>query len=303
MNPLPSINAVPLFPEERSALLDVLTSLTPADWSRDTSCPGWSLKDIVAHLLADDFGRLSGGRDKHRSGHFAPSAAGASPGAVVASSPERFEAELLDFVNRQNELWVEATRRLSPQVLVDLLRWSGAETQRYWESLDLDAIGMPVSWAGPEPAPRWFDVARELTERWLHQQQIRESAGIAPLYDPHIFVPVLDTFVRALPHTFRNTDAPEGTLVRLVISEAGAPLRYDLVRGAGAWRLFPPLDSDADAEVTMPADTAWRVFTKGIAQPRRHRPLYPRWRSGPRREGVRHRLHHRLIQSLRAFVP
>jgi hypothetical protein len=111
-----------------------------------------------------------------------------------------------------------------------------------------------------------LDVARELTERWLHQQQIRESAGIPPLYDSHIFVPVLDTFVRALPHTFRNTDAPEGTLVRLVISEVGAPLRYDLVQGAGAWRLIQPLDSDADAEVTMPADTAWRVFTKGIAK-------------------------------------
>lgn len=105
MNPLPPVNAVPLFPEERTALLDVLSSLTPHGWSRDTACPGWSLRDIAAHLLADDLGRLSGGRDKHRSGHIAPSAADASPGAVVASSPERFEAELLDFVNRQNELW------------------------------------------------------------------------------------------------------------------------------------------------------------------------------------------------------
>jgi len=269
MNPLPPVNAVPLFPEERAALLDVLSSLGGADWSRDTSCPGWSLKDIAVHLLSDDLGRLSGGRDKHRSGHFAPSAAGAPPGAIAASSPERFE---VNFVNRQNELWVEATRRLSPRVLTGLLRWSGEQTQSYWESLDLDAIGGPVSWAGPDPAPVWFDVARELTERWLHQQQIRESADIPPLYDPHIFIPVLDTFARALPHTFRSTDAPEGTLVHLAITEVGAPrpvgapLRYDLIRDAGAWRLVQPLDSEPDAVVTTDGDTAWRVFTKGIAK-------------------------------------
>lgn len=72
MNPLPPINAVPLFPEERAALLEVLSSLALDDWSRDTACPGWSLKDIAAHLLADDFGRLSSGPGPHRDSGFMP---------------------------------------------------------------------------------------------------------------------------------------------------------------------------------------------------------------------------------------
>ena len=259
LNPLPRVNAAPLFPEERAALLDALTSLTPDDWPPETACPGWSLKDIAAHLLADDLGRLSGGRDGYRGRRFEP------------SSDETLEGDLLAFINAQNEAWVAGARRLSPQVIIDLLGWSGRETQAYFESLDPDATAnIGVSWAGEQVSANWFDLARELTERWLHQQQIREAAGIPPLYDPRIFVPVIDTFIRALPHTFRKIGAPEGTLVRLAVTEVGAqglePLRYDLLRVAGAWRLGQPLDTDPDAEAAIPADTAWRVFTKGIAK-------------------------------------
>ena len=34
---------------------------------------------------------------------------------------------------------------------------------------------MAVNWAGPEPAPIWLDPAREYTERWVHQQHIRDA--------------------------------------------------------------------------------------------------------------------------------
>jgi uncharacterized protein (TIGR03083 family) len=260
MNPLPPVNAVPLFPAERAALLDVLASLTPEDWPRETSCPGWSLKDIVAHLLADDLGRLSGGRDRYAGTRFEP------------SGEQPIEAELLEFINQRNELWVEAAHRFSPRVLIELLRWSGAESQRYFESLDPDAPAtIGVSWAGEAVSANWFDLARELTERWLHQQQIREAADVPALYDPAIFVPVLDTFVRALPHTFRDVDAPNGTHVSIMIlAPQPAPdpwnLEYSLLRRGGAWELLQPIDAEADASVSMDGDTAWRVFTKGIAK-------------------------------------
>ena len=34
-----------------------------------------------------------------------------------------------------------------------------------------------VAWAGEERSPAWFDVARELTERWHHQAHIRLATG------------------------------------------------------------------------------------------------------------------------------
>jgi hypothetical protein len=124
-------------------------------------------------------------------------------------------------------------------------------------------VGGNVSWAGPEPAPVWFDLAREFTERWHHQQQIRDATGQPPLYDRYFLAPVLDTFVRALPHAFLNTRASKGTVVRFAISgEAGGV--WDVYKSEGAWILFADSPAEPVTSVILPQDVAWRLFTKGI---------------------------------------
>lgn len=248
--PLGPALIVHLFPEERQHLLQLLDTLTDDDWNAPTICPGWSVKDIALHLLGDDIGRISRGRDAFRGAAFVP------------KGNRDFESELLEFINYRNELWVEAARRISPRLLCDLLRFMGDETQRYFESLDLFAIGEPVSWAGLAPAPVWLDIAREYTERWLHHQQIRDALGRPGLTEPRLFAPVLDTFVRALPHTFRDVQAPVGTHVRFTITgDAGGV--WSLVQ-EGRWALFRDVSAVPQSTVTMDADTAWRLFTKGI---------------------------------------
>lgn len=276
MKPLAPVNAVPLFPDERAALLALLETLTEFQWQAPTVCPNWCVKDIAAHLLADDLGRLSRGRDRYFAGLFLPFGAEPRPGAVVASSPGRFEVELFNFINNQNEIWVDAARRLSPRVLIDLLSLGGGHTQSYWESLDLNAMGEPVSWAGPDPAPVWLDVAREYTERWLHQQQVRDAAAVPGLREGLPMRTVLDTFARALPHAYRDLHAPDGTHVRIAFTpgehvtrdtrrtDPGETLVYSLYRYEGRWTLFTDVDAEAQAEVSMDQGTAWRVFTKGI---------------------------------------
>jgi len=261
MTPLEPVLTRHLFPDERAELLDLLGSLSAAQWDAPTVCAGWSVKDIAAHLVADDLGRLARGRDGHRAAAFAP------------SSPENVGAELLAFINHQNEAWVAAARRLSPRLLIDLLRWSGDETRAYFASLDMFAIGEPVHWAGPEPEPVWLDIAREYTERWLHQAQIRDAARAPALTEPRFFLPLLDTLVRALPQTFRDTDAPEGTHVTMLITgvgaprPVGAPLQWSLVRGNARWALFDSSPAEPAAMVRMDGDTVWRLFTKGITKP------------------------------------
>ncbi len=253
MKPLEPILIVDLFPAERDALLELLAALSEEEWGRPTVCAGWSVKDVALHLLGDDVGRLSRGRDAF------------SGAAFVPRGDRDFEAELLAFINEANERWVRATRRISPHLLCDLLRFMGGETQRYFQSLDLFQIGEPVSWAGPDPAPVWLDIAREYTERWLHQQQIRDAVGAAGLKEPRTFAPVLDTFVRALPHTFRDVDAAEGADVRLIVSgEAGG--EWSLVRQGGRWALYRDAGAEPDATVTIDQETAWRLFTKGIGK-------------------------------------
>jgi hypothetical protein len=171
--------------------------------------------------------------------------------------------ELVALINRLNEERVVASRRISPRLLCELLAFVGPEVEAYFSSLNLEAIGEPVSWAGSNPAPVWFDVAREFTERWHHQQQIRDATGSPPLYDPYFLSPVLDTFVRALPNSFRHTAAPEGTVVRFETA-GGAGGVWFLIRVERTWELALESEAAPASEVSIPQDTAWRMFTKGV---------------------------------------
>jgi uncharacterized protein (TIGR03083 family) len=241
------ILVVDRLPELLDALLELLSSLAPAEWELPTACPGWSVKDVALHLLGDDVGMLSGRRDGYR-----------GAGVSITSWDE-----LVAVINDQNARWVQATRRISPRLLVDLLRLTGAQVCAYFQSLDPYALGVPVDWAGPKPAPVWLDLAREYTERWHHQQHIRDAVGKPGLIGPRYLAPALDTFVRALPHTYRDVAADEGALVGLTIAgEAGGS--WFLLRERDEWRLYVEETRPPHAEVVVDQDTAWRLFTRGI---------------------------------------
>lgn len=253
MQPLPPVMVVDLFPHERECLLAVLGSLSDEQWTAPTACFGWSVHDVALHILGGDLGNLSGGRDGYTDRQ-------ATQGVNFA----RWE-ELLAFINRRNDDWVRATRRLSPRVVRELLEATGPPLFRYFASLDPHALGIPVNWAGPDPAPTWLHVAREYTERWMHQQHIRDAVGQPGLKERQWFAPVLDTFVRALPHTLRTVASPAGTTVRLVITgEAGGT--WQVIRQADAWMLTADTIPLPDATLTLDQETAWRLFTKGLSK-------------------------------------
>src|SRR6478736_8873381 len=37
---------------ERAALADVLETLAPADWELNSLCPGWTIRDVAAHVIS-----------------------------------------------------------------------------------------------------------------------------------------------------------------------------------------------------------------------------------------------------------
>ena len=42
-----------LLPGERATLVELLSGLDEVAWERPTVCPGWSVRDVAVHLLAD----------------------------------------------------------------------------------------------------------------------------------------------------------------------------------------------------------------------------------------------------------
>jgi uncharacterized protein (TIGR03083 family) len=241
----PPIDVRPLFARQHAAFTALLRRLDTGQWAQPTICPGWDVKDIAAHVLGDHIGRLSRHRDDYPPLH--------------PRDSEPFPA----FLDRINDEWVTAARRFSPQLLIDLLSAVGDQIAAFWQSVDPNALGAPVSWAGPGPVPVWMDAARDFSEYWTHHQQICEATGQTGLTSPEYLRPVLDTFMRALPHTLRNATAPDGTVFQMIVPGPSGG-EWICTRGPDRWRLHRRPHPQPAARVELDADIAWRLCTRGI---------------------------------------
>jgi uncharacterized protein (TIGR03083 family) len=229
-------------------LLELLRSLAPGEWDIQTIAPSWKVRDVAAHLLDTVLRKLSMVRDS----------------CHVEPAEIRSPRDLAALVNRLNREGVTVYRRLSPRVLIDLMQVACEQSARFHESLDPFApAAFAVSWAGEETSLNWFDTARELTERWHHQQQIRLATNRAGIMVPDLYHPVLDCFVRGLPYLYRDVEARIGTAVLLEISgECGG--KWVLSRGPTGWNFVNEASGEVASRVTIPQALAWRLFTNGI---------------------------------------
>ncbi|MEK2479416.1 maleylpyruvate isomerase family mycothiol-dependent enzyme [Streptomyces noursei] len=239
----PPIDARSLFAPEHAALMATLRGLAPADWTRE-AVPGWTVRDLTAHLLGDFYGRLARDRDGHQEG---------------PAAGETLEA----FIHRINQEWVDACARVSPAALVDTVGLMGGQVSRSFERTDLDAPSLGVSWAGVAPAPMWLDSARDFTEFWTHRQQIRHAVGQGTDPDPRFLSVVLDTFMRALPHTLHEAEAPVGTQIQVRV-DGPAGGTWTVTATGPRWSLAEPRTAHPTALVRLDAETAWRLCTRGI---------------------------------------
>ena len=208
------------------------------------------MKDIAAHLLDSDIRRLSFQRDQ------------AAP--VPPDTPLASYGDLVAFLNQLNHDWVKATRRISPQLLIELHALTGPQVAALFRSLDPFAPALfGVAWAGEEQSLNWFDSAREYTEKWHHQQQILDAVGAPGLTDRRWLFPVLDTFLRGLPHTYRDLLAVDDTKIVFIITGAAGG-EWTLARESNEWRLYTGSGEDAACHVQLTQDTAWQLLTKGL---------------------------------------
>ena len=249
------IHTLHLFEELDDLLLALLAALPDEAWHRPTIAGHWTVHEVAAHLLDTPLRRLSFVRD----------------GWPPPDQRQRAPGDLTSLIDGLNADGVRVYGRLSPRLLVELLAQVSPQLRAHLAATEPDApAAFAVSWAGEEQSAHWFDVAREYTERWHHQAQIRLAVdALAPLMSARLYAPVIATFVRALPHACRAVDAPEGTRVHFVVDGEGGGA-WTLVRRAGAWRLRPSGAGTSGetgppaARVRVPAGVAWRLFTKGI---------------------------------------
>jgi uncharacterized protein (TIGR03083 family) len=242
------ILCAPLLRRVDAKLIELLRDLRPEDSDRPTLAPAWKVRDVAAHLLDTALRKLSLVRDH----------------CFVEPADTRSPQDLVDLVNRLNREGVTVYRRLSPPILVNMMEMACLQSADFHESLDpFSPAVFNVSWAGESTSLNWFDTTRELTERWHHQQQMRLATNRPGIMTPELYHPVLDCFVRGLPHAFRDVHVPFGTTVQLEIAGDCGGIWLMNKHNSG-WSFASSSETTPAARVVIPQELAWRVFTKGI---------------------------------------
>ena len=238
----------PLFRPLQENLILLLHSLSSDDWNKPTIAGNWHVKDVVSHRLDGDLRTLSIQRDHY----FAETPPGS--GDYV---------DMVKWLNQLNADWIQATNRISPSVLILLHELSGKHVTDYYESLDpADKAIFPVQWAGESESLNWMHLAREYSEKWHHQQQIRDATGKPGILTPEFYFPLIRTFLQGVPHVMGDIQAEENESIEISVYGKLEQSWFFTFHNS-RWR-----DSDQAENVLstlkLPADKAWKLFSKSI---------------------------------------
>jgi len=244
-----SIPTLHLFPVLDELLIELLGSLSAEDWNKPTVARLWTVKDIAAHLLDTNMRTIS-----YAQGY-----------EMAIATQINSYLDLVAYLNELNATWVNAMKRVSPQLLIQQLESTGKQYIEHLNTLNpFEQARYPVSWAGESTSLNWFDIAREYTEKWHHQQQIRDAVGKPGLMTKELFYPCIDTFMYALPHAYRNVKAAEGTMIKITVSRNVGGDWY-LLKTARKWELLKQQPTNSImSEIIIDPEITWKFFTNAI---------------------------------------
>jgi uncharacterized protein (TIGR03083 family) len=221
-----------------ASVADACAGIGPDQWDLPTDCPGWTVRDQVAHLI---------GVERMVMGDPAP--------PPLDTVPEHVRNDFAAL----NEPWIEARRGVpGPEVLAEFLAVAdrrGAEL-RALAPERFEVIG----WSPVGEVPyRDFLVTRVL-DSWAHEQDIRRAIGRPGGRGGAGERAVLDRCATTMAYVVgRRVAPPEGTAVRFVVR---GPLGRTVRVAMGPSRAAVEPDTGAgDATVTldMDQDLFWRL--------------------------------------------
>jgi uncharacterized protein (TIGR03083 family) len=140
---------------EWDALVAVVEGLSDEQWQATTPLPGWSVRDVVAHVIGTE-SMLQG--------------AGTPEADIDVSTLKHVRND----VGVMNERWVRKLRGVSTADLLDKLRDTLAERRTALTAMsDGDWNQVAMTPAGPDTYGRFMRV--RVFDCWMHEQDIRDA--------------------------------------------------------------------------------------------------------------------------------
>ncbi len=220
-------------------VIDLFAALSIAEQTAPTDCPGWRVRDVLAHLAAIE-SDLAGADAEADVGSAAP----VDPGRAMAPS--------------YTERGVTARADRSYDELLDELR---TMVTRRAERLDAEPPTdlQDRAYTGPSGLDwTWETLLRNrAVDMWVHEQDVRRAVGRPGAMDSLGARLVTHTFAAALPYVVgKKVGAPAGT--RAVVDVTG-PVHTTVVVSvddSGRAHRLDPADLDTgDVDVRLVLDT------------------------------------------------
>ncbi len=216
---------------EWDAIVAMADGLSDAQWQAQTPLPGWTVRDVVAHVIGTE-SMLQG----------------------VGTPEADIDVSTLKHVRNDigvlNERWVRKLRGISAADLLDKLRITVAERRTTLTDMSDGAWNETTATpAGPDTYGRFMRV--RVFDCWMHEHDIRDALGqpAAGLSGASSRL-ALDEVAASMGFVVGKLGgAPDGSRVR--ISLTGSLRRSINVAVDGRGRLVDEFDSDPTATIEM----------------------------------------------------
>jgi uncharacterized protein (TIGR03083 family) len=230
-----------------ASVIGVCEQIRGAQWDLDTDCPGWTVKDQLAHLIGIERLLL-----------------GDPPPPPLREVPEH----VTNAFGEMNEAWVDERRRTSgTQVLAELVETTNRriDALRAMPKEKFDEIGpSPVG----EVPYREFMQTRIL-DTWAHEQDIRRAVGRPGGRNGVGEATTLDRCQRTMPYVVgKRVAPPDGTTILFaVVGVMGRQIGVAVSGGRAEPVTLGP-DEEATVTLSMDQEAFWRLGFGRVAPAR-----------------------------------
>ncbi|MGZ4205179.1 MAG: maleylpyruvate isomerase family mycothiol-dependent enzyme [Actinomycetota bacterium] len=195
-----------------SAVDEVCSLLDDAEWDRPTECPGWTVKDNLAHIA--DYESRAIGRPGDDS-------------VDVSGLPH-----IVNEVGALNERGIQARRGTpGPEVLAE---YREVTTERLKQLGDPALLDVTTQTPFGESATRRFLPIR-VVDVFYHEQDIRRATGRRGHLDGAVAAFVAARMALLMPRVVaKNAQAPDGSVVVFEVSPPGRTFAVRTEGGRGA---------------------------------------------------------------------